>query len=260
MLTQRRFSLAAMSAIAVLSAYSARGTQTEVIATTFAGADTSVRVLLDDAGGNITVTLTVDEGAADLRGFFLNVKDFSLFEGMTVRGDDVTKFTVANNDVIDLGHGDNLHGGGSPCPCDIGVAIGTPGIGKDDIFQTTFVLDADQNLVLDDFAGELLGVRVTSVGKGGGSGDSEGDDAEGPSHHHRDSKGDAPSFKDFKEDCKDAGKDDGNDDNDDNANGGNGSAKLIGRISNPIIPVPEPSSAFLAALGLSALGFASRKR
>ncbi|MGH7336852.1 MAG: PEP-CTERM sorting domain-containing protein, partial [Myxococcota bacterium] len=55
-----------------------------------------------------------------------------------------------------------------PCPCDLGVAIGTPGIGRDDIFTTTFVLDATADLVLDDFAGELIGIRVTSVRDGFG--------------------------------------------------------------------------------------------
>jgi hypothetical protein len=222
MLTQRRSSLAIVSAIAGLtSAYSmpSLALQTEVIATSFTGDDATVRVLLDDAGGDITVTLTVLDGIADLRGFFIDIGDFSLFDGLDVRGDDVTGFDLDHDDVINLKKGANLNGGGSPCPCDLGIAIGTPGIGKDDIQQTTFVIDADADLVLDNFAGELLGVRLTSVG------DLKGFDPEWP-------KGD----------------------------GRDGSAKLTGQISDPIIPVPEPTTACLVALGLTALGYRKRQR
>src|SRR5262249_9618748 len=128
MLTQRRILLAAVGAIALLgSADAARATNIDVIATPFTGADTSVRIFTDDTGGNIEVTLTVNQGIADLRGFFLNVSDFSLLAGLKVTGDDVTDFAVADDGVINLGKGNNMHGGGSPCPCDIGVAIGTPG-------------------------------------------------------------------------------------------------------------------------------------
>jgi len=244
MLTQRRLLLAALSAIAALgSAYSAHATQTELVATPFTGADTSVHIFLDDAGGNIAVTLTVNEGLADLRGFFLNIQDFSLLAGLSVTGDDVTSFEYEDNGVINLKHGVNLNGGGSPCPCDIGVAIGTPGTGKDDIFSTTFVLDADLDLVLDNFAGQLLGIRVTSVG---GSGDSK-EDFDGDSKE--DSEGE--KFRKFKEDCKDdeGGKD-----------VRHGSAKLVATIPDPIIPVPEPSTAFLVAFGVGALGYAARSR
>ncbi len=163
MLTQRRSLLAALTFLAVLaSAYSARATSVELIATPFTGDDTSVRILLDDAGGNITVTLTVNEGLADLRGFYLNVDDGLSASLEDVTGDDVTHWEAGS--VINLGHGNNLHGGGSPCPCDIGVALGTPGIGKDDLFSTTFLLDFYTDVTLDDFAGEFVGVRVTSVG------------------------------------------------------------------------------------------------
>jgi hypothetical protein len=225
MLTQRRFLLAALSVIAVLgSGEAARATSVEVIATPFTGADTSVLILLNDDGGNIEVTLTVNEGIADLRGFFLNIQDFSLLAGLSVTGDDVTGFEVEDDGVINLHHGINLNGGGSPCPCDIGVAIGTPGTGKDDIFTTTFVLDANADLTLDAFAGELLGVRVTSVGGG---------------------DGDFGDPKDPKDDFKDGPR--------------NGSAKLVGTIPDPIVPVPEPSTALLIALGLGALGYAARR-
>lgn len=234
MLMQRRILLAAFTAIAALGSSSiARALATEVIATPFTGADTSVRVLLDDTGGNIEVTLTVNEGLADLRGFFLNIGDFSLLDGLKITGDDVTEWEVGERSVINLTHGVNLNGGGSPCPCDIGIAIGTPGASKDDILRTTFVLDAAADLVLDDFAGELLGVRVTSVGN-------LSDGASG-----------AIDSKDPKFDPKDP-KDDFKDEH------GGGSAKLIGQI--PIVPIPEPSTALLLALGLGAVAYTGRRR
>ena len=208
MLTLRRFLLAPLFSLAMLaSAYSAHATQTELLATPFTGNDTTVRILLDDAGGDITVTLTVNKGLADLRGFFISIKDFSLFEGVDVTGGDVTDWEKGS--VINLRYGNNLNGGGTPCPCDLGVTIGTPGIGKDDIFTTTFVIDADANLTLDDFAGQAIGVRVTSVGV---------------------------------------------------ENDRGGSAKLAVTIPDPIVPVPEPSTALLVAIGLGSLGFASRNR
>jgi len=245
MLTQRRFLLAVFSAIALLgSAYSAYATQSELIATPFTGADTSVRIVLDDdpaGGGDIEVTLTVNEGLADLRGFFLNIENSSLLEGLSVTGDDVTGFEIENNGVTNLKHGVNMNGGGSPCPCDLGIAIGTPGIGEDDIFTTTFVLHVPNlELVLDDFAGGLIGIRVTSVG--GVGGDAE-DDAE-----------DSKDLEDLKKDCKDE-KDGG-----DGKDGRHGSSKLVATITDPIIPVPEPSTAALIALGLGTIGYASRSR
>src|SRR5262249_958934 len=115
-------------------------------------------------------------------------------------------------------------GGGSPCPCDVGVAIGTPGTGKDDIFRTTFVLDATADLAIEDFVNQLAGVRVTSVG----SFDGDSKDPNDPKD----------VFKDF---------------------GRSGSAKLIATIPDPNSPVPEPSTALLVGLGTVGLGAARRR-
>jgi hypothetical protein len=95
----------------------------------------------------------------------MNLSDDSVLEGITVTGPHVTD--VEKFDVVNLGQGANLLGGGSPCPCDLGIEFGTPGIGNDDIQATSFVLShPDLALSLSLFQNELVGVRVTSVGTG----------------------------------------------------------------------------------------------
>ena len=144
------------------------------------------------------------------------------------------------------------------------------------------MLDADADLALDDFAGELLGVRVTSVGTDDGS-DDDHDWDWGWKHDWRpDSKGGSSNWasngdwhakwKEFKDDCKrsDHDGDDGKgghhhgkgqDGDHDQKDGRDGSAKLVGRISDPIIPVPEPDPALLPAFGLGALAwYAARQQ
>jgi hypothetical protein len=226
MLTQRRLLFAAVAAIATLSsAYSARATSVEMTATPFTGAPTSVHILMEEiAGGNISVSLNVNEGLADLRGVFFNIANNSLLAGLEVTGDDVTDFDfdTTGSSLINL-HGMNLRGGGSPCPCDIGVVLGTPGIGRDDIFSTTFVLDATADLALTDFANQLIGVRVASVSV----------------------------FDDDSKDGKGKGKGDFL---------RNGSAKLVATIPDPSVPVPEPAPGILIGLGLALLGYATRVR
>jgi len=131
----------------------------------FTGGDVEVELTLsDDAGdGTIWGSLEVVKGAGDLRGLFLNIADGSLLSGLSVIGDDVTAFTTGG--VIDLGRGSNLNGGGTPCPCDIGIEFGSPGIGGDDISSTEFWLSHDtEALTLALFFDEWVGVRVTSVG------------------------------------------------------------------------------------------------
>jgi hypothetical protein len=166
MLTLRCSSLlAALCGCSVLAfAPAAFALSIEATATPFTGNDTEVEIILTEIDdGDIRVDVTVVDGVADLRGVFFNLADDSLLEGLEVNGDDVTDFVVG--DVIDLGQGANLHGGGSPCPCDFGVEIGTPGIGKDAFPTTSFVISHEtEDLALADFAEQLLGVRVTGVG------------------------------------------------------------------------------------------------
>jgi hypothetical protein len=157
--------------VTLLLAASAHAATISVELTPFTGDPIEVRVTLDDRLRNGSLIGTVKVLApyeGDLRALFLDISDDSLIPGLLVTGADVTD--VGRGNVIDLGQGANLNGGGTPCPCDLGIEFGTPGIGTDDIAFTTFNLShASQFLTLDLFRGEAMGVRVTSVGDGGGS-------------------------------------------------------------------------------------------
>jgi hypothetical protein len=165
MLTLRRPLLAGSLIGSLLGiATTANATSIETVTTPFTGTDTAVRVVLSEEGGDIRVTATVTLGLADLRGVYLDIGNDALLDGMSASGEFVTSYQFDANGVINLGHGSNLRGGGTPCPCDIGVELGTPGIGKDDILSTSFLLHSSSPLSLADFAEQLVGVRVTSVG------------------------------------------------------------------------------------------------
>jgi hypothetical protein len=131
----------------------------------FTGDDAEVRITLDDlsAGdGQVEVTVEVTDGVADIRGVFFNLANDILLGGLTVTGQDVTSYAVG--DVLKQGGGNNLNGGGSPCPCDLAIEIGSPGMGKDDIWSTTFVISHPDGIGLDAFRDQEVGVRLTSVG------------------------------------------------------------------------------------------------
>ena len=155
--------MANLMLLSVASAASAATISTVLVP--FTGGDIEVELTLsDDAGdGTIRGTLEVVTGVGDLRGLFLDIADASLLAGLSVIGDDVTDF--ATGDVINLGMGSNLNGGGTPCPCDIGIEFGSPGMGNDDIGSTEFILLHDtEALTLALFFEQLAGVRATSVG------------------------------------------------------------------------------------------------
>lgn len=82
--------------------------------------------------------------------------------GVALDGDDV-------EDVPGGSNSDNMNG--RPLtPYDVGVGIGTSGVGHDDIKSVTFILDhATDNLTLEHLAQQGFGARLTSVGVEGGS-------------------------------------------------------------------------------------------
>jgi hypothetical protein len=140
-----------------------------VIVTEFTGADASVRVTFDDAAGgpgNLQITLEVlpSPSIGDLRGLFLNITDDALLPGLDVSGAHVTGFAVGN--VWQVGGGNNLNGGpASPCPCDIGIELGSPGVSGDDLQTVLLVLShTSEALDLSLLAQQQIGVRLTSVG------------------------------------------------------------------------------------------------
>lgn len=128
-----------------------------------------VQVLISENSGHLDFAVDVLSGptkTADLRGLFFNLNDDSKLSGLTYsNGLLVTDFDVV--DVIDLGHGANMHGIAKPF--DVGVEFGTQGIGKDDIQSAAFTLNNGANpLTLDDLAKVDFGIRLTSVGVQGG--------------------------------------------------------------------------------------------
>jgi hypothetical protein len=144
----------------------ALGSPIQTILEPFTGSDSSVLVTLGDGPsiGEILVSVQVIQGVADIRGVFLDLADDSFLAGLQVIGQWVTSFD-ASGSVIAEGGGNNLRGGGSPCPCDIGVQIGTPGIGRDEIQSTSFILShPDMPLDLSLLFEQDIGVRLTSVG------------------------------------------------------------------------------------------------
>jgi hypothetical protein len=151
----------------LLPGSSADAVTIETAVTSFTGDDSAARIILDDAtagSGDILVTVEAIVGVADIRGVFFDVGlDVSELAGLSAIGTSVDSFQ--SGDVIDLGLGSNLHGGGSPCSCDFGVAIGTPGIGMDDFLAVSFTLSHDTlDLTLSMFFEQSVGVRLTSVG------------------------------------------------------------------------------------------------
>ena len=107
--------------------------------------------------------------------FFNLALDDMLLSGLVASGDDVTSFM--SGDLIDLGLGGNLYGVGSPCLCDFGVALGSPGVGEDELRSVTFMLTLFDNsgnmmnLDLDMFAEQTFGVRLGARRPGGEIGD-----------------------------------------------------------------------------------------
>lgn len=157
------FALCAMLAV-LLFAGPALGTTIESLLEPFTGGPASVLVTVSDEDasledGELLVTVEVLDGGA-IRGVFLDLSDDSLLGGIEAEGDAVTG--VETGDVINLGGGSNLHGGGSPCPCDLGVEIGTPGGSRDFVQSTSFTLSSSYGpLDISLFFDQNVGVRLS---------------------------------------------------------------------------------------------------
>jgi hypothetical protein len=149
------------------------GTTSQVSVTFRDGADA-----LSAGTVEVTIAVVANPNIGDIRGMFFNVSNNSLLSGLSITGTHVTQTVFNAGAVNNLGGGSNSNPEG---PFDIGVEIGTPGIGFDDIQLTTFVIDHDTlSLSNSDFTTEtdpitgggpnqlLFAVRMTSVGLLGG--------------------------------------------------------------------------------------------
>lgn len=135
------------------------------------GDDAQVEVKIEEVeDGDLKVTLNVLSPAlADIRAFFFDLSDNSLFNTLTATGDDVTD-QEDDGDVNDLGNGANINGSGQDS-FEVGIEIGTQGIGTDDFQMTMFTISSSaRDLTLADIAGETVAVRLTSVLNGMGEG------------------------------------------------------------------------------------------
>ena len=140
----------------------------------FSGPDINVTITLEEIDGGVkfTVTETDPNLIGDLRGVFFHVDPDTtdVLTGLTVTGMDVTEYQVEKDSVQDLGNGVNMNGDGNIHQYDVGVEIGTQGIGNDDIQSTMFIVsNPDVELDVENFADVEFGVRLTSVGSEGGN-------------------------------------------------------------------------------------------
>ena len=142
----------------------------------FGSDDIAVKITIEDIGDDLKFTVDVlapqpTDNIADLRGVFFDITNDALLPGLSASGADVTDSQFSANNVINLGNGANLNGDGNK-NFDIGVEIGTQGIGGDDIQSTMFLLQhASVNLDLSIFANQTFGVRATSTGPVGSNRD-----------------------------------------------------------------------------------------
>jgi hypothetical protein len=137
-----------------------------------------IGVTLDDAvtAGQVQFTVFVAPNAAfpniaDLNGIFFNVANEALLGGFSFTGTQVTGSVQSANNVSSIGGNPNVN----PLDdFDIGVKLGTAGMGADDIQTTSFMVSHAQALTSAMFlpgtydADGLFAVRATSTGLPGG--------------------------------------------------------------------------------------------
>ena len=128
-----------------------------------------------DKAGYIQFDLEVivDPNIGDLRGIFFDIDGDFPAELTTadVLGDHITDRVIDENNVTKTGGGNTINPLG---PFDVGLEIGSSGMGKDDIQSVTFyVSDLGETLTAADF--QNFAVRMTSVGlpDGGRNGSSK---------------------------------------------------------------------------------------
>lgn len=165
--TTRSFGVLSLAAatLALGLTGTASATRVEATATNFSGAPLEVLLRVDDAidPGKLVVTLEITGPAGtlgDLAGFLAHVHDESLLPGLSVTGVYVDNPLFSANEL-------GSAGGRSPCPCDLGLKFGTPGIEQDDLRSVMFTIaHTSQALDVSFLMGRSFGIDVTSVGMG----------------------------------------------------------------------------------------------
>lgn len=125
-------------------------------------------------GGMLDFQVQVAPGiTGDLRGLFFDVANEALIGSLQVSNasSGLTEVRLGNDSIKDLGDGSNMNGLlGSDGGYDVGIEIGSSGIGKDDYQSFHFNLSSTSSpLSLADLAQVDFGVRLTSVGEYGSS-------------------------------------------------------------------------------------------
>ncbi len=127
--------------------------------------------ITENADGTVTFNIiqlsTAGSYLGDLRGLFFDLADERLIGSLTTAPTaNLTELQQGNDTVTNLGDGANMSGlVGDNGGYDVGVEIGTSGIGSNDIRSFSFTLDSSlRNLTLADFSNVSFGARVTSVG------------------------------------------------------------------------------------------------
>lgn len=149
---------------------------------------TSMTFQVNDEGTGPSVVVTITENAdgslsfdvqvvgdytGDLRGLFMDLADESLIGSLSVTdaSEGLTEIQFGDDTIVNLGNGATMSGqlggtGGTDSEgYDVGIEVGTSGIGADDYQTFSFTLSStDRALTLDDFADVNFGARLTSVG------------------------------------------------------------------------------------------------
>lgn len=122
--------------------------------------------ITENVDGTLTFNVTQEGGiVGDLRGLFFDMADESILKSLVVTAAS-TDIRIGDDSIKDLGDGSNMNGLlGTDKGYDIGIEIGTSGIGKDDIRSYSFTLDSTaRDLSLSDLGNVDFAARLTSVG------------------------------------------------------------------------------------------------
>lgn len=124
--------------------------------------------------GSLLFKLTVEpngKNVADLRGLFFQIDNEDLAKTLSAKGEWVSSFKGAEDEISNLGGGVNTEGVKTG-PFDFGLSFGTSGIGKDDVREASFTLFSSKGPIgLDLLENMDFAARLTSFGAEGGKRD-----------------------------------------------------------------------------------------